>query len=84
MRPRRTPGSTGVLSLEGGNEDTDLWYRSTSFGETHVFASVWEFTPEERRAVAAGANVQLAVFGPGHPPVDVAVTHEALGRGDRS
>lgn len=37
--------------------------------------SVWEPTPEEREAIAAGANIALGVYGL-HPPVMLYVTDE--------
>lgn len=83
MKPRRTIASTGVLRLAGGNEDNDLWYEShedVSLG--HFFETVWEPTDEERQAIAGGANVQLLVWGSGHPPVAMAVTGVRLGRGE--
>lgn len=37
--------------------------------------SVWEPSPEDRAAIAAGANIALDVWGM-HPPVEVSVTEE--------
>lgn len=83
MKPRRTPSMNGVLRLAGGNEDNDLWYRSTEDTQgAHVFSTTWEPTPEERAAIADGANVELLVWGTGHPPVAMAVTDEPLGKGE--
>jgi hypothetical protein len=35
--------------------------------------SVWVPTPEERAAIAAGANIALTIVGIAHPPVQVAL-----------
>lgn len=82
MRPRRTVRSSGVLALPGGNEDNDLWYEDaqTDLG-VHVFVTTWEPDADERAAIAAGGNVELQVYGTGHPPVSVHVTDVTLGRG---
>lgn len=38
--------------------------------------SKWEFTPKERAAVAAGADLYLIIYGRSHPVVSVAIgTH---------
>ncbi len=80
MRPRRTPSSTGVYRLAGGTEDNDLWVRQDAASDgSPVIASVWELTDAERAAVAAGANIQLEVWGLAHPPVAMQVTDETLG-----
>jgi hypothetical protein len=73
--------SDGVLGLDGGNEDNDLWYRHGALEDgTHIFESVWVPDDEERLAIANGANIELNVLGPGHPPVFLAVTGVELGR----
>ena len=38
--------------------------------------SVWAFTPEERAAIARGANIELGVIGTVHPPVWLAVLEQ--------
>jgi hypothetical protein len=82
MKPRRTPSSNRVYSLAGGNEDNDLWVCETFDSEqpeATVVCSVWELTPNERERIAAGENIELAVWG-GQPPVALQVTAEPLGR----
>ncbi len=80
MKPRRTVASNHVLSLEGGNEDNDLWVTvSASDDETPVMCSTWELTAEERERIAAGENVELIVFGTGHPPVQMRLTNVPIG-----
>lgn len=81
MRPRRTPLSDRVFKLPGGNEDNDLWVQRIWEDGGIQIRSVWEFDVEERAEIAAGANVELCVFGDGTPPVSLAVTHTPLGRG---
>lgn len=41
--------------------------------EPGVILSVWEPTPEERLAIAEGADVQLVVLGEPIPPIALAV-----------
>lgn len=86
MRPRRTPMSNRVWRLPGGNEDNDLWVtegRLDNPGDPMHGApeirSVWEFTPEERTAIAAGENLSFSVLGPVMPPISMYVTDEPLG-----
>lgn len=81
MKPRRTPGSTACLGLEGGNEDNDLWVRYAVEDGLHLFQSVWELSADERARIADGENVMLTVFGQAHPPVHVAVVDTPLGKG---
>lgn len=81
MRPRRTVYSDGVLQLPGGNEDHDLWYQhGATLDGIHVFLTVWEFSPEEREQIAQGQNIQMSLFGNGHPPVALELTDVKLGR----
>lgn len=81
MKPRRTHSSNQVYRLAGGTEDNDLWVRrSQPEGEETILYSTWEPNTEERAAIAAGANIQLAVWGPEHPPVAVGTTDEPLGK----
>lgn len=79
MRPRRTRKSNRVFRLDGGTEDNDLWVFEEPHGVNTLIHSTWELTPHEREQIAAGANVELTIWGPGHPPVDMRVTTIALG-----
>jgi hypothetical protein len=38
--------------------------------------SVWWFTPAEREAIAAGANLRLVILGEPIPPVSLGITDE--------
>ena len=80
-QPRRTPSSNVTFFLADGNEDNDLWLEriEDSNGNT-VLHSVWQLSNEEREAIAAGANIELNVWGEGHPPVSVGVTSEPIGK----
>lgn len=81
MKARRTHHSDKVFRLDGGNEDNDLWTHTyDQDGPDASIGSVWELSPEERAAVAGGANIELIVFGSGHPPVTLRTVHYALGK----
>lgn len=75
MKPRRTVASNHVLSLEGGNEDNDLWVTVGPGDGAPTISSTWELTAEEREKIAAGENVELVVFGSAHPPVLLRITN---------
>lgn len=84
MKPRRTPDSNVVFHLPGGNEDNDLWAEATlDTSGRRVICSVWQFTDEERQAVAEGANIELVVWGSGVPPLAVHITDTPLGKSDK-
>lgn len=76
MRPIRTEETNSVFKLPGGDESSDLPVeRAVSEHDIPIIVSTWEPTPEERDAVAGGANVELVIWGTGQPPVFVGVTH---------
>ena len=54
-------------------ECTPLYVEFTSVGPLPVMKSVWVPSPEERAALAAGANIALLIVGTRHPPVGVAL-----------
>lgn len=72
MRPRRTASTDQLIRLPGGTEDNDLHARRDPAG----WATVWEPSQAERAAIATGANVELLVSSPQHPPVSVIMTRE--------
>ena len=81
MKPRRTIDSNQVFRLSGGTEDNDLWARVCQDRDgLPLVSSVWELSDDDRAAVAAGANIELLVWG-GQPPVALATTTVKLGRG---
>jgi hypothetical protein len=45
-----------------------------------LLRSTWEPSDLERRAIALGQNVELIVFGTGHPPVAMRAVDTPLGR----
>lgn len=70
MLPRRTVHSNRVFRLVGGNEDNDLWVLTdVDENALPVMRSTWEPTEAERERIAAGENIELLVWGTGHPPV---------------
>jgi hypothetical protein len=73
VRPRRTPQTDVVFRLSGGNEDNDLWVRRGSTDGDPWIESVWELDDDERAQVAAGATVELRVYGTSTPPVSLAI-----------
>lgn len=80
MRPRRTHHSNAVFSLQGGNEDNDLWLtRDRAAGGAPILRSTWQFTDAERERIAAGENVELVIWGTEHPPVSMLVVSYTLG-----
>lgn len=84
MKPRRTHVSNRVFRLIGGTEDSDLWVQMAYDGDGDpIICSVWEPTADERQRIAGGENVQLVVWGLGHPPVAMALTDQPLGAAPR-
>lgn len=81
MKPRRTHLANFVYRLDGGTEDNDLWvHKSVDAEGFPISRSCWVPIDEERAAIAAGANIELAVWGPEHPPVSLALNDTPLGR----
>lgn len=78
MKPRRFHGANRVFRLEGGTEDNDLWIQQLE--NPYCMVSVWELTDEDRAAIAAGANVELRIWGNLHPPCAVNLTEVPLGK----
>lgn len=77
MKPRRTHLSNSVFALAGGTEDNDLWTQVDAAAQT--VSSVWVPTDEERRAIAAGQNIELTIYG-GQPPVSMRIVDTPLGK----
>lgn len=81
MKPRRTHNSNKVFKLPGGTEDNDLWIEVKEDEEHYiVLASTWVPTDEERERIANGENIELMVWGQGHPPVAMRLTDVPLGK----
>jgi len=81
MKPRRTVLSDKVFRLPGGTEDNDLW--TITYGPEDggpCIGSTWVPTDEERQRIADGTNIELVVWGEGHPPVAVRLSTYKLGR----
>lgn len=70
MRPRKTKTTTVCLTLPGGNEDNFLYAEKTSDEDGKpIWATFWEVSEEEQKAIVAGGRIVLFVWGEGHPPV---------------
>lgn len=80
LQPRRTHLSNVVFSLPGGNEDNDLWLWREQGPDGTRLRSTWVPTDEQRQAIADGANLELIVWGAGHPPVAIALCNYPLGK----
>jgi hypothetical protein len=81
MKARRTHLSDKVFRLVGGNEDNDLWVFADRDAEgNNVIRSTWVPTDEERQRIADGSNIELLVWGTGHPPVTMDVVDYPLGK----
>jgi hypothetical protein len=84
VKPRRTALSDRVFRLPGGTEDNDLWV--TTYGphdgsaEEPCIGSTWVPSDIERQAIADGANIELVVWGTGHPPVTMRLSTYTLGK----
>lgn len=70
MRPVRTPLSTTIYALPGGNEDNYLYAQQGARGEIHTD---WELTDPERLLLAGGGRVRLTIIGALVPPVILSV-----------
>lgn len=79
MKARRTWVSNKVFRLPGGTEDNDLWLYEEETDEGTHLRSTWVPTDEERKAIAEGANIELVVWGEGHPPVLIQTCGYPLG-----
>jgi hypothetical protein len=80
MKPRRTVYSNQVFRLPGGTEDNDLWVmRDQHTDGSPLIRSCWVPDDDERQAIAAGANIELIIWGGGHPPVAMGVVSYPLG-----
>jgi hypothetical protein len=92
MKPRRTWFTNKVAYIPGDNEDSHLHYRLTEVQEGQykgypILTTVWEPTPEERAAIAAGQNIELQCWAvrnkdgsPSQPPMSLGVTDTPLGK----
>lgn len=84
MRSRRTWFSNCVFRLPGGTEDNDLFVNQGHDGDgVPIIRSVWVPTEEERLALAAGAAVELVLWGTVQPPVAMNVDFFPIGAAPR-
>ena len=87
MKPRKTINSARCYVVQDSDGQTDpdseLWtYTAEDANGRMVTCSVWEPTPEERAAIAAGENVRLIVWGVRMVPVAMDLTDEVLDPAD--
>lgn len=79
MRPQAVEGSNHVLTLPGDTTGRgDLPAEVVLTDEGRAFETTWVPSPDERRQIAAGANVLLRLYGTGHPPVSVETTRATV------
>lgn len=74
MRPVRTRRSNSVYVGPPGV--MDLPAETAKISGATVVSSVWHLSPTERRQIAEGADLELAVFASGIPPVRLQLTNE--------
>ncbi|SFI59810.1 hypothetical protein [Albimonas pacifica] len=72
MLPLRIHDATRVLA-EDQDDFTALAIRDENVGGFNQMTSLWEPSPAERAALAAGGAVRLTILGSVHPPVMLAV-----------
>lgn len=72
MKPTKPSNSNFCYTAPPGMDNCeDLHVRVDVQDGLRIISSLWELTPEERAAIAKGANVQLNVYGEGHPVVSM-------------
>lgn len=78
MNPVKTKKTTTIFKLDGGTEENDLPVEvaEADGSEVKVFISTWEPSIKEREEIFLGKNVELIVWGTGHPPVEVRVEED--------
>lgn len=83
LKPAKTVLSSYIFKLPGGTKENDLPVEvrttTTTPGITDtVLSSTWVPTDEQRALIADGANIELLVWGEGHPPVALELTDVEL------
>lgn len=76
MKPVRHAGSNIIYRGPAAGIG-DLWCQRVEPGQIRV---VYEFTDEERKLVAAGGRVELAMFSEPIPPISMIVLPETMNR----
>lgn len=72
MKPIRTALTNRIFKLEGGTEENDLPVEACEDeAENTILVSTWKLSADERRAIYAGKNIELLVWGTAHPPVAI-------------
>lgn len=76
MKPIKPSNSNFTYTAPPGMDNCeDLHVYVQHHDGCRIISSVWEPSPEERALIARGGNIQLNVFGEGHPVVSL----QALG-----
>lgn len=71
MQVAAITGMTRVLGKAQGFFGLPI--RDEMRGDQPVMVSSWTPTPKELEALSAGANIEVAIWGTGHPPIRVEV-----------
>lgn len=86
MQPAEIDGHTHVFLPAAGTEDSVEPLKVIKVFmpdlNSYVLISEWEPTPEERKAIAEGANIHLHIMGEALPPVALTVELPVLCRQD--
>ncbi|HEV8670994.1 MAG TPA: hypothetical protein VGS01_09705 [Candidatus Limnocylindria bacterium] len=80
MQPIRTKATTGNYGAPPGSSDVSGLPYYRTYNETMypgakvpVIHSTWDLTENERKAIANGAKIELAIYGEPIPPVSLIV-----------
>lgn len=79
MRPTQHPSNNAVLGAPEGWQQGDTPCRAIPITRMEadglpMVATFWEFTAEERAAIASGALLQVTVVGTTMPPIAIEPT----------
>lgn len=76
MRVIETESTNFVFKRPEGLTEEECGDLPCRVTENGIVTSVWEFTPEERAAIASGANLRIHVWACPTPPVAADLTTE--------
>ena len=73
MNPIKTPFTN--REIDGSNEGLpSLPVEDRDLDGFRAIVTTWNLTPEERMAIAEGANIEVALVTRAHPPISCAVS----------
>lgn len=79
MKPAETEQTNFTFKLPGGTEENDLPVCMTHDTDNNpVILSTWVPTDDERKAIAAGANIELREWGTRPAPVSIGVNVDEI------